>query len=935
MSSHMRSAACAVALIAWQTLPAQAENAPPDVEIAHFFEAEVRPILLERCVDCHGPDVQESGIRLDSRADMLKGNDAGPIVTPEAPANSRLLHAVRYDGKVRMPPDEKLDDAQIAALEKWVSLGAPWPESADIAPKKLGLPERIASARSTHWALQPMQAPPLPLVSNTAWPKNAIDFFILAELEKAELPPSPPVDRRTWLRRVTYDLTGLPPTFDEVQAFESDASPEAYEKVADRLLASAAYGERWGRHWLDIARYADTKGYVFTEDRRYPFSYTYRDYVIRAINEDVPYERFVTEQLAADLLDLGDDKRPLAAMGFLTVGRRFSNNMHDIIDDRIDVVSRGLLGLTVTCARCHDHKYDPISSEDYYALYGVFASCHEPDERPLIGKPEASEAYQKFEAELQKRRDELARHYNESVTELQTRVRAQTPRLLLLVVKEMMGEDLPDIFDVIGDGEEVHPRMVERWRRYLDRQTQPDHSVFGPWKRLAEGGAAGYAERAAALFAELEAGGWPELNAAVRAKLLEQRPDSMFAVAKLYGELLAAVDQQYQALLKEHPDATAFDDKTTEELRQILYGRRGPAVFNEDVAQRLFSQKVQNRYLELKSKVQEWEVTSPEAPERAMVLVDNETPYKPHVFARGNPNRPEQEVSRRFVELLETSGAQPFESGSGRLQLAKKIVAHDNPLTYRVWVNRVWQQHFGTSLVRDPSDFGLRSDPPTHPELLDFLATAFLADGQSLKRLHRMIVLSSTYQQQSLENAAGREIDPENRLYWRMNPRRLEFEAYRDSLLMAAGRLDRKLGGRPVDLIAAPFTTRRTVYGYIDRQVLPDLFRTFDFASPDASTAQRPKTTVPQQALFAMNSPFAIEQTKQLVARADIAEKTEASERVRSLYRAVLAREATEDEVQLGCRFIASCGATEGQSLNAWEQYAQVLLMSNEFAFVD
>jgi hypothetical protein len=318
-----------------------------------------------------------------------------------------------------------------------------------------------------------------------------------------------------------------------------------------------------------------------------------------------------------------------------------------------------------------------------------------------------------------------------------------------------------------------------------------------------------------------------------------------------------------------------------------------------------------------------------------MVLVDNETPYKPHVFARGNPNRPEQEVSRRFVELLETSGAQPFESGSGRLQLAKKIVAHDNPLTYRVWVNRVWQQHFGTSLVRDPSDFGLRSDPPTHPELIDFLATAFLADGQSLKRLHRMIVLSSTYQQQSLENAAGREIDPENRLYWRMNPRRLEFEAYRDSLLMAAGRLDRKLGGRPVDLIAAPFTTRRTVYGYIDRQVLPDLFRTFDFASPDASTAQRPKTTVPQQALFAMNSPFAIEQTKQLVARADIAEKTEASERVRSLYRAVLAREATEDEVQLGCRFIASCGATEGQPLSAWEQYAQVLLMSNEFAFVD
>jgi mono/diheme cytochrome c family protein len=936
MSSRLRRIACAVGILVCFATPALAENATPDAaEATRFFEAEVRPILVERCVECHGPDAQESGIRLDSRADMLKGNDAGPIVTPESPDASRLLHVVRYDGKVQMPPDEKLPDEQIAALEKWVSLGAPWPESAQVAAVKLGLAERITAARETHWSLQPMQAPPLPAVTDTAWPTNALDFFVLSELEKAGLAPSPSADRRTWLRRVTYDLTGLPPTYDEVMSFEADSSPAAYETVVDRLLSSPQYGERWGRHWLDVARYADTKGYVFTEDRRYPFSYTYRDYVIRAMNEDLPYERFVTEQIAADRLELGDDKRALAAMGFLTVGRRFSNNMHDIIDDRIDVVSRGFLGLTVGCARCHDHKYDPIGSADYYAMYGIFASCHEPDDRPLIGKPEATEAYQKFEAELKTRRDELTKHYEENVTALKATLRTQTTKFLLLVVKEMMGEDLPDIFDVISDGEELHPRMVERWRRYLDRQIEPDHPVLGPWKRLAEGGSAGYAERAAKLFAELEAGAWPELNATVRATMLEKRPTSMFEVANLYGELLVAVDQKYQELLKERPDAKELDDASAEALRQVLYGNKSPTVFNEEVAQRLFTQKVQGRYLELKAKVQEWEVTSPDAPERAMVLVDNDTPYKPHVFARGNPSRPEQEVPRRFVEVLEVSGVEPFEAGSGRLELAKKIVAHDNPLTYRVWMNRVWLQHFGMSLVRDPSDFGMRSDPPSHPALLDFLATNFLADGQSLKRLHRMIVLSSTYRQQSMERADGIEIDPENRLYWRMNPRRLEFEAYRDSLLVAAGRLERQLGGRPVDLNSEPFTTRRTVYGYIDRQVLPDLFRTFDFASPDASTAQRPKTTVPQQALFAMNSSFSIEQAKHLVARAEIAEKTDAAERVKALYRSVLARDATEDETQLGCQFIASCGTAEGQPLGAWEQFAQVLLMSNEFAFVD
>jgi len=925
-----------VAVVGVFLAPARGETpAVNPEEAARFFESTIRPILVERCVECHGQETQESGVRVDSRDAMLQGNDAGPILVLETPEASRLLHAVRYDGKVQMPPDEKLADEQIAALERWVSLGAPWPATDAVAPVKQGLAERIEQARATHWSLQPLRAPELPAVADSSWPLNELDRFILARLEAAGLQPSPAVDRRTWLRRVSYDLTGLPPTMAEVADFEADSSADAYERVVDRLLASPQYGERWGRHWLDVARYADTKGYVFTEDRRYPFSFTYRDYVIRAFNEDLPYERFVTEQVAADLLDLGDDKRPLAAMGFLTVGRRFSNNMHDIIDDRIDVVSRGLLGLTVGCARCHDHKYDPIGSADYYALYGVFASCHEPEDKPAIGKTEQNEAFQKFETELNKRKEAFEAYFSEQDREFKKRLRAQAPVYLLHVVKETMEEELPDIFDIVSTPEEVDPRIVQRWRRFLERQDGTDHPIFGPWNRLAGKGTEGFSERAAALFAEWESGGFPEANAIVKARLLEKRPATMFEVAKLYGDLLVEIDQQFQEQRQAKPDLDKLEDPAAESLRQVLYGEKSPTNPNRDQGMRLLDQGMQGKLKELRSAIEEWERTSPEAPERAMVLLDNDTPYKPHIFARGNPNRPEQEVPRRFVELLETSGSQPFEKGSGRLQLAEKIVSHDNPLTYRVWMNRVWTYHFGTSLVRDPSDFGLRSDPPTHPELLDYLAARFLADGQSLKRMHRLIVLSNTYRQQSVEDPRGREVDPENRLFWRANPRRLEFEAYRDSLLFAAGRLDTKIGGKPVDLEAEPFTTRRTVYGYIDRQVLPDIFRTFDFASPDASTAQRPKTTVPQQALFAMNSPFAIEQAKQLVARAEIAEKTDPMERAKALYRIVLAREATDDEARLGCDFVASCGDTQGQPLSAWEQYAQVLLMSNEFAFVD
>src|SRR5437870_3347961 len=358
---------------------------------AEFFEKQVRPVLVENCFGCHGPEKQKAGLRLDSRQSVLKGADDGPVVKSGDPDNSRLVQAIRYGADIKMPPKGKLKPQATEALTTWIRMGVPWPDADGSQP--------VGSAKR-HWAFQPIASPALPATREHRWPRTAIDRFILAKLETKGLTPSPAADRRTLIRRVTFDLIGLPPTPEEIAAFEADRCGDAFAKAMDRLLASPHYGERWGRYWLDVARYADTKGYVFFEESNYPWAYTYRDYVIRAFNDDLPFDQFIIQQIAADLLPLGEDRRPLAALGFLTLGRRFLNDPVLITDDRIDVTCRGLMGLTVSCARCHDHKFDPIPTKDYYALYGVFASSVEPKDLPAIQDPEPTDAYRAFEKEL-------------------------------------------------------------------------------------------------------------------------------------------------------------------------------------------------------------------------------------------------------------------------------------------------------------------------------------------------------------------------------------------------------------------------------------------------------------------------------------------------------------------------------------------------------
>jgi cytochrome c553 len=930
--------------------PAKIDAGPKTAtEQEAFFEQRVRPLLVAKCFECHGEKKQEGGLRLDSRSSILKGNDSGPAVVAGKPEESRLLEVIGYDDAIKMPPKQKLAESEIATLTEWVKIGAPWPGSESAPALALGqaaTPEGIVEARATHWAFQPVRRVEPPTVKNTAWSSTPIDRFILVRLEENGLSPSPRADRRTLLRRVSFDLIGLPPTAEETAAFENDPSPDAFATVVDRLLASPHYGERWGRHWLDVARYADTKGYVFTEERKYPFSYTYRDYVIGAFNRDLPFDRFIVEQIAADQLPMADDKAALAAMGFLTLGRRFGNNVNDIIDDRIDVVTRGLMGLTTTCARCHDHKYDPIPTDDYYSLYGVFASSAEPADLPLMGLPVINEAYQAYETELAKREAVLEAFVAEKIAALIDELRSRTTDYLVAVVRKD-GQELPQGIGVsLGPGD-VRREVVTRWRNYLQETTKEPNPVFGPWHALAALPPEGFAEAAAKIIAGLNdaADAQPRTNALVKQALAAAVPQSMFDVATVYGKLLVDTNTQWLALTRGQPaeaaggsapavPPTALPEAPAEELRQVLYAEKSPTAVARDETRRLFDRATKNKMAELKRAVDSFKANSPAAPPRAMVLNDAPDPTQPHVLIRGNPGRPGKEVARRFLQVLSTPDSPAFQRGSGRLELAELIASPTNPLTARVIVNRVWMHHFGRGLVATPSDFGARGAAPSHPELLDYLASAFIEDGWSLKKLHRRILLSKVYQQASDDRPEAIKVDPENRLLWKMNRQRLEFEPMRDTLLAVAGRLDGAIGGRPVDLFASPFTTRRGVYGFIDRQDLPGTLRVFDFASPDVSTPMRPQTVVPQQALFGMNSPFVVEQAKALASRPEVVSAASSESKVQALYGLIYARGADADEVSAGIRFL-DAPVEAGSAPDATWQYAQALLLANEFVFVD
>ncbi len=850
-------------------------------ESEQFFEQEVRPILVQRCSECHGASKQEGGLRVDSIGSLFESGDSDPRIIP-GDINSLLLRSVRREGDLQMPPDKSLSLHEVKSLEKWVKSGAFWPVTQHLVdhsnPKLNG--------GKDHWAFQPIKLPDVPKVGKSAWVQTPVDAWIAETLTENELGPSPRADRRTLIRRVTYSLTGLPPTFEEVERFIDDTDPNAYTNLVERLLASSHYGEHWGRHWLDVARYSDTKGYVYArEERFWTHAWAYRDWVVRALNRDMPYDRFLMLQLAADQVESGtqDD---LAAMGFLTLGRRFLGVRRDVIDDRIDAVCRGTMGLTVNCARCHDHKYDPIPTADYYSLYGVFDSCFE--QQRVLSLDAADDV---FRIELEKRQNTLQEKIRKHSEESSQRARERVSDYLFAQTE--LHKYPADGFDQIFQKDDLLPAFVRNWERYLRTAKLQRDPVFSHWCEYRSIEPTEFEVKAASINEILRKQGVP-INSIIQSAFATP-PHSFRNVCDRYGEVFAKLD--------EHPDGP---DK--ESLKQLLYGTRSPCRVPDGPishSETFFDSDTLTELWKLQGEIDRWLNGAGNIPV-ALALIDQAEPVEPRIFRRGNPLNLGDDVPRQFLSVLSGANRHPFQQGSGRLELARAIVDPANPLTARVIVNRVWRDHFGAGLVTTPSDFGLRSDPPSHPELLDWLAASFVREGWSLKQLHRWILLSSTYQQASngpddpVLTQRIAQIDPNNRLLWRANPRRLSFEELRDSWLRTSGSLDESLGGKPKSLFNAPYPTRRTLYGLVDRQYLESTLRIFDFANPDLHVPERNETTVPQQTLFLMNHPLVLERAKALAKLArgdDVDAATFASQLFRQAYQRDPSQEESGDVI--------------------------------------
>ena len=862
-----------------------------------FFETKVRPLFVKHCYECHSEEFAEGKLRLDTKAGWERGGERGPAIVPGDPAASLLIRAVSHrDEKLQMPPrdaGEKLSDAEIETLTIWIRQGA-------IDPRVGGkVVSRIDEAASRHWAFQPIAAPKVePGV-------HPLDALIERKLREQNMVATEPADARTLLRRMTFDLHGLPPTSEEIAEFERDyaaAPAPAMKQWIDRLLASPRYGERWARHWLDVARYSDAKDGVlmYGDARIRPFAYTYRDYVIRAFNADKPFDQFIREQLAADQLGLPADSPDLAAMGLLTLGRMFDSNRHDVIDDQIDVIGRGFLGLSLGCARCHDHKHDPVTTADYYSLYGVFASSVEPYDRPRIGAvTDAGQAFeQEFAAKLKEITDTQQGHYDETLKI----ARERTPDYLVQVATTEPDVAETTIFFLSLIPDQLRPQITKRWRQLIARRAFPDDPVFGPWHDLM---------REPVLKPEE----WKARGVDQRLidGLVAAKPTTRAEIAKAYGTIIR--------------EAWMAGAGEQDPLAGLLVSRDGPIWFPpRDVAFYL-SRQPGDAFRSLLGQLDAIAVKHKDAAPRAMVLHDAEILCDPVIFQRGDPSARGNPVPRRFLEVLDTPERPAFPHGGGRLDLAHAIASPKNPLTARVWVNRVWMHHFGEPLVENPADFGLQAKQPVQFDVLDYLANTFIENGWRTKPLHELILTSRAWQRssrvpESEPFATQRRSDANNSMLWRANRRRLDLEQMRDALLSLTGELDETPFGRPA-LITDDSNRRRTIYAFVERQNIPAMIQTFDFANADTSTSRRNMTTVPQQALFALNSPF-------LLARADALAKRvagiETSQRVPRLFAIVFGREPSSTERDECAQFMES---------GTIEQLAQVLLMSNELMFVD
>jgi hypothetical protein len=756
------------------------------------------------------------------------------------------------------------------------------------------------------WSFQPWRQVEPPKVRDSAWTKSGIDHFILARLEAEKLRPVAPAGKRELIRRATYDLTGLPPTPDEVEAFLKDESTDAFARYVDRLLSSRQYGERWGRHWLDVARYAEDQAHTFGTKPN-SNAYRYRDWVIDALNDDMPYDRFVKLQIAADLMLKNDAERVkhLPALGFFGLGAQYYKDnteilkaLADELDERVDTLSRGLLGLTVACARCHDHKFDPVPTLDYYSLAGVFNSSKLTD-MPLATREETRK-YEEAALLAKAAEDKVKAFIRTEKAARDPEQAAQIARYVQAVrkVQERRQQEPKWSARDQAKADNLNAAALDRWVKYLDGN--PKVPALTAWSKLPK----------------------PAEPAKADAVVLAAQACQQYAETALAERAKGKLDKDKAALL------------------QTLFGDKG--LFNLSDGE-VKAKLPDDKKKQLEQMQQEAANLRKEAPEKMETKfpvahgMAEGTAADMKVYVRGNFQKLGEMAPRRFLRVLAGDNPPPFAQGSGRLELAEAIAAKDNPLTARVIVNRVWAWHFGRGIVGTPSNFGALGERPTHPELLDYLVGRFIESGWSLKALHRDIMLSATYQLSSADDAHNLTVDGDDRLLWRMSRQRLDVEEWRDSLLFVAGKLDPKMGGPTTDLNSAG-NKRRTIYGKVSRHDLNGFLRMFDFPDANITSEKRTETTVPQQQLFVLNSPFVVEQARAFAARLQ-AEARDDAGRVRRAYALAFGRPPREAEMQLALRYLATNDAEVEDNptakLTRWERFAQALLGSNELMYVD
>ncbi len=914
---------------------AQAQEANPlSPQQIEFFESKVRPLLVEHCYECHSGGEEQGGLRLDHRQGLRRGGDTGPAINEERLGESLLLRAVGYeDFDLQMPPSGKLPAESIRVFQEWVTTGAGDPRVLD--PNASQASGMSVEQGREFWSMRPVTKPKVPIDSSDLWGSNPIDAFIAERLKVVGLSPALPASRRELLKRLSLDLIGLPPTLDELEAFERDEAPGAVERQIDRLLDSPQYGVRYGRHWLDVARYSDSNG--LDENIAYGNAWRYRDYVVDSMNADKPFDRFIEEQIAGDLLP-DANRESITGTGYLVLGAKVlaepdrEKLTMDTIDEQLDALGKTFLGMTFGCVRCHDHKFDPIKQRDYYAMAAIlrgtktfgdsnFGAIKHWNERSFASDEErqrlkeidaqvaaSNGAWNKLKSEgMQRLRDQVRSDVAEYLAITATLSADATLNQWAQAASQTTSQTASQTAPVQGESSKgLHPRVLANARKYLDSHAQSE--LFQVWR---EKGAAGDFE----------------------------------GIRSHYRDLFAKVQSEWEKAKAIDAAVKNLADPMLESARVALGDPSGFLAIPAKMEHALDEQTLAKIHREAES-ARVFESSAPDET-AVMAVADKGVVDGLPIHIRGSYRNLGAKVDRGFPEVMSPAGNAPIFSAtsSGRLEFARWIASSSHPLTARVIVNRVWRWHFGVGLVSTTENFGVLGAPPSHPELLDYLARWFIESGWSLKALHRLILSSSTYQMasQHLDAQRAMSIDPENRLLWRFEMQRLSAEQLRDSILFTSEMLDLRLGGKSVPLRNRQFvfdhtsidhtkyeSHRRTVYLPIIRNHLFSLFEQFDFPDPTMPIGDRQTTTVSPQMLLLMNAPWVLDSASQL-AQSSSSVASDPTQRAQWLINKIFGRRATQTELQRIVEYVG-VGATDEQT--RWELVSQNLLISSESIYV-